>query len=48
VTAKTGDLREVEGELVLEPVHGITRTTSQNTDEIITSEVAGLKKELQL
>jgi hypothetical protein len=45
VTAEAGDFREVELEFVLEPVHGIAGSTSQDADEIITSEVASLEKE---
>ena len=46
VTAKAGDLGEVQTELVLKPVDGITGTTSENTDEIIAGEVTGLENEL--
>jgi hypothetical protein len=43
VTTKTGDEREVESELVLEPVNGISRTTGEDSDQVIASKFTGLE-----
>ncbi len=42
VSAKTGNLGQVELELVLQPVDCITRTTSKYTNQIITGEFSSL------
>lgn len=42
VTTKTGDLGEVESELVLQPVDRVTRATSEDGDQIIASKLTGL------
>jgi hypothetical protein len=42
VSAKTSDLGEVKGELVLEPVDGVARAAGENTDEVVAGELARL------
>jgi hypothetical protein len=42
VATKTGHLGEVESEPVLQPVHGVTRTTGKNTNEIVSCKFTSL------
>lgn len=42
VTAKTGNLGEIEAELVLEPVDSVSGTTGEDTDQVVTSKLASL------
>jgi hypothetical protein len=42
VTTEACDLGQVQVELVLEPVDGITGATGENADKIIPGEVSGL------
>ena len=42
MTAETGNLREIEGKFVLQPVDSISGAASQDTDEVVTGKVAGL------
>lgn len=42
VSSETRDLGEVETELGLEPVNGVTRASSEDFNEIVTSEIASL------
>ena len=43
VTTETSDLREVEAELVLQPIDGVTGATGQDADEVVAGEFAGLE-----
>ena len=43
VSTQSSDLRKIQGELVLQPVDGISRTTRQDLDEIISSEITSLR-----
>lgn len=42
MATETGHLGEIEAELVLEPVDGVTRAPSEHCDEVITSKFASL------
>lgn len=45
MSTKTSDFGKIKSELVLEPVDGIAGTTSEDFDEVITSEITGLRIE---
>ena len=45
VTAEAGDLGEVEGELVLEPVDGVAGLAGEDSDEVVARELASLHSE---
>ena len=45
VTAEAGDLGEVKGELVLEPVDGVAGLAGEDADEVVARELAGLGSE---
>lgn len=42
VTTETSDLGEIESELVLKPVDSISGAASENTDQVIASEITSL------
>lgn len=43
LTTETSDLRQIEAELVLEPVDSITGATSQDADEVIPGKLTSLR-----
>lgn len=48
VATKTCDLGKVEAKLVLQPVHRITRTPSENMNEVVAGEVASLEQRVEM
>lgn len=43
MATKTGDFREVEPKLVLEPVYSIAGAAGKNTDEVVPGELSCLQ-----